>query len=142
MAFMEKSAWLMLGVIGLVGVAYGLFIAGGAPEAWTLAAVRGPLIGTLIAIVTLSVAGHVVLAIQAARGEDDLDAPPDERDWAIHRRAQSISGDVLGAGVIVTILFALGGAPLFWIVHGLIALIVAAEIVKQALTIMGYRRGG
>jgi hypothetical protein len=85
-----------------------------------------------------TIVGRLVLRVTTPRDER---GPPDERDLAIDRRASRVAYFVLmGLALYV------GGFLPFttsgWhIVNAMVASVVIAMFVEQALTVTGYRRG-
>lgn len=140
MSYREKIAWLTL--LGLA-VCYGPYFA---------LTHRSPLLDRPLPNLELmklfamaaggnavwSIVGRLLLRMTTPRDER---GPPDERDLAIDRRASRVAYYVLmGLALYV------GGFLPFttsgWhIVNAMVASVVIAMFVEQALTVTGYRRG-
>ncbi len=140
MPYREKIAWLTL--VGMA-VCYGPYFA------FTY---RSPLLDRPLPNLELmalfawaaggnavwTIVGRLVLRVTTPRDER---GPPDERDLAIDRRASRVAYFVLmGLALYV------GGFLPFttsgWhIVNAMVASVVIALFVEQALTVTGYRRG-
>ena len=136
MSFRERSAWVM----GAVMVATGLFwlrYALGIPADAPAIAQAGPLVPYVIAVVVLSIAAQIVLAVTSPK---DAEQPADERERAAIDRAGHWSGVVLGVAVIHGALqylwYGHGNHLFMWIVGGLIV----AQIADYAFQIFLFRR--
>ncbi|CAB0150774.1 hypothetical protein PSI9734_01213 [Pseudidiomarina piscicola] len=138
MAFREKSAWLMLVVLLLVGgyVAYTGF-------SYYLTAQEVPpflpiVIQLTVSLIAFSVIGQIVLGIAHRRTASE---PADERERLITQRGQAVAGFVLAFAIITSLLhymFHLNGDLLFF--SCLISLVLA-QVFEYAVQIIGYRRG-
>lgn len=139
MPFREKTAWLSL--VGII-IAFGWYFG-------SLALYFGPpdelpgyslslLIPTIIILIIVSVVAAIALALHRP---SDANAPQDERDRNVARRAASIAYSVLVPAVIVAISLAAHGLSTTIVINAVIGAIVLSEIVRCALEILGYRRG-
>ena len=135
-SFEEKSTWIQLLslVVGLGGylVVAGLMLSDGVNA---LPAFVPVFAVSIVLIVAINVAGHVVAAM-VSRSHD-----PDERDRVIGSRAESRSSWILGVGVIgaiIALVLSVGGV---WVAHLLLISLFASEAVKEVLQIVYYRRG-
>lgn len=139
MTFREKIDWLTIGAIVLAFGGYAIAFPWGLSGVPALAAQGGLLILVAAAMTLALTAAAVVLAIHRPR---DANAPADERDRGITRRAATRAYYVLIVGAACC--FALGywTADLAAVLNGLLAAIVAAELVRLASQVGAYRRGG
>ena len=137
MSFREKSAWAMGAVMLLTGLFY-LSIAANMPADAPPIAQVGPLIPYVIAVVVLSIAVQVVLAIRSPK---EADAPADEREKIALDKAGHWSGFVLAVVAIhgaLQYLWTGQGNLLFqWIIGALIL----SQIAEYAFQIWLFRRG-
>ena len=152
MSFREKLAWISLAVTLLIWGSYfvevGLDAAAGRLE-------TGALLGLFVGRVVLSVIVEVVLATAAAlRAPKDADAPADEREQLIALKATNAAYTVLSLGAVLAAitgaLVAVRGAGFlpqtaadvaFVSANGVLFALVAAEVVRSACQIVGFRRG-
>lgn len=136
-SFEEKSAWITLfGLVAVFGVYFLI-------ASWMLSAgatdVVAPfvplfLVITVLLVIVLAV-GHAVAALVSRPDGRD------ERDQEIERRAESHSGWILAAGVLMAafgLALPLGRA---WIANGLLMALVVSEVVNYGLRLYYYRRG-
>jgi hypothetical protein len=140
MPFREKIAWLSLAGIAVCYVPYFALTHRSplldrplpnlelmAMFAW---AAGGNAVWTLV--------GRLLLGMTTPRDER---GPPDERDLAVGRRANTIAYYVL-VGCALYVGCVLPFTTTGWhIVNAMVASVLVAEFVKQVLTVTGYRRG-
>ena len=140
MAYREKLAWLEL--IGRV-IAYGGYFvavamvdpARGAMETLTYVALFGA-----ATAVRLSILGAGWLALRAQMGSEAR-ARPDERDRSIARRGAGIGYYVL-LGLMLWVGVVLPLTDTGWAVaNSALAAIIIAEIVRDLVVVLSYRRG-
>ena len=135
-SFEERSIWIQL--IGL-SVGLGLYFvvaAGMLLDGVTVLAAYMPLFAVAVAVVVaVNAAGHIALAIASRPGG------PDERDRLIGWRAESRSSWILGLGVIVAIGCMIVSVGEAWVAHLLLLSLFIAEVAKNILQIVYYRRG-
>ena len=138
MTFREKIDWLTLAVIALASAWYAMVFPWGLTGHPALAVQGGMLIVVAIAMTIVLTIAAIALAIHRPR---DANAPTDERDRTITRRAATRGYYVLIVGGACC--FALGYATgdLATVLNGLLASIVAAELVRLASQVSAYRRG-
>lgn len=86
-------------------------------------------------MVAVLVVGHTAAAI-ASRPDGR-----DERDRMIEWRAESNSGWLLGAGVLMGITAMVLSVPNVWTAHLLLLSLFLSELLKLVLQIVYYRRG-
>lgn len=135
-SFEEKSVWIML--LGLV-LTFGLyFLAAGLLLAQGVTAVPAYapfLIGAVVLLILISIAGHVVVALTArADGAD-------ERDRLISWRAEHNASWVLGAGAFAAVVALALPVERVWIANGLLLALFLSEVLKHVLQLVYYRRG-
>lgn len=139
MTFQEKSAWVMILALIVSGAFYGLSIYGAAVALADIPPPNG--VGMSIAvviIVAIAIFGHAVAAIG---NPADANAPEDERDRIVVRRAGNLSGALLGVCCILSIMaYAVipHGHMLF---HAIVFGLVLSQVAEYGLTIWYYRRG-
>lgn len=133
----EKSAWVtFLSLTVVFGIYF--FVAAQMLTAGLTDVVAPfvPLfIGVVVLLVVVLVVGHIVAALM---GRPEA---RDERDQMIERRADSSSGWILGAGVLIAafcLALPIGRA---WIANGLLMALVLSEVVNYGLRLFFYRRG-
>jgi Na+-driven multidrug efflux pump len=135
-SFEERSVWIQL--FSMVLILGGYFLA-----AWQMLShgvtVLVPYVPVFAVAVTLMVivmaVGHAAVAI-ASRPEGR-----DERDRLIEWRAESNSGWLVGAGVILGILAMIASVPNVWTAHLLFLSLFLSEVLKCVLQLVYYRRG-
>lgn len=139
MSFHEKSAWVMGAVLLAGAIFYFKTVAEMSDAMGEIAPPVLPLVvAYIIAIVVLSIIGHVLIAITKPSEADDT---MDERDRIIASRAGSFSGVLLGIGVLTGLggyLFNYDGNQLFHIAFGAMMI---ASLGEYASKIWHYRRG-
>lgn len=139
MSFHEKSAWVMGAVMVLGAAFYFNTVIGMSAEMGEIAPPLLPMVIVyIIAIVILSILGHILVAITKPSEADDT---MDERDRIISARAGAFSGVLLAIGVISALgnyLIFYDGNMLFHIAFGALML---AQFGEYAARITLYRRG-
>lgn len=135
-SFEEKSVWIQL-ISLIVGLGAYFVVAGSMLFGGVSVLVAYmPLFAVAVAfIVAVNVAGHIALAV-AGRTDG-----PDERDRLIRWRAESSSSWILGAGVIVAIGCMTLSVGEVWVAHLLLLSLFIAEVAKDIVQIVYYRRG-
>lgn len=137
-SFHEKSAWIMGGLLAIIGSWYARSVVSASLEA-------GEVVGPDIKLISLATAGliiasivsHVIVSVINAEDADDT---VDERDSQILNKSGNISGYVLGVGVFAGLwhyFFQQDGNLLF---HILVGSLILAQIADYALKIVFYRR--
>jgi|APGre2960657468_1045069.scaffolds.fasta_scaffold02290_5 hypothetical protein len=136
MSFEERSVWIQL--ISMLLVLSGYFyiawqmLSQGVLEVIAYAAVfivAGVFTGLIIA------AGHIAVAIASRHHGRD------ERDRLIEWRAESYSGWVLAAGVLVSVTGMALSWPNAWTANLLLFSLFLAEVLKFTLQLVLHRRG-
>ncbi len=144
MSFHEKSNALMLAAMVLVyGVYFALVL--GQPlmtgaqintETGLLMS-NGLMLGSVVALVAIAIAGHVLIAVLAPKEADKHD----ERDKLIEMRGNQRGGFVMAFCAVCAMGLAMIAAAHFWIVNLILAGLVLGEIVKAVSKLVDYRRG-
>jgi hypothetical protein len=98
-----------------------------------------PLALYIVALTVLQVVLHVVIA---ARAPDEARAPQDEREKSIAWRGTTVGYYVLICSVVLTMASVHLGFDAFYLVNGMFAALVLAEVVKWSTQIVLLRRGG
>lgn len=139
MAFKEKLAWVTL---GSMLIAYGAYF-----TKLTSAARAGPppMMNMLIWFAGITIAQVIAIAIVTAvlaiLAQREANAPADERDRAIARRAGNSAYYVLMVGVILVGVVMPFSEPAWKIINAALLSLVVAEAVRYILIILSYRRG-
>jgi hypothetical protein len=89
----------------------------------------------VILMVIVMISGYIAVTI-ASRPEGR-----DERDRLIEWRAESNSGWLVGAGVLVGITGMVFAVPNVWIAHLLLLSLFLSTVLKLVLQLVYYRRG-
>ena len=139
MAFREKLAWLTLTTMliaygvyfGIVGPAVGFGRNGLIDVIWSFGLVAA-------AHAIAMIVGSIIIAVTATK---EAQAPADERDQAISRRASTIGYYVLLVGMILVGVVMPFSAPPWKIINVALAAIVLAELIRDSIILMSYRRG-
>ncbi|MBA4761198.1 hypothetical protein [Sphingomonas sp.] len=137
MAFREKIAWVSFLSTVLIWGAFFVILALVPHQARGLA-MLGPFIVATVAQAAVMIAAATIWAISAPK---EANAPADERDRAVGRRATGIAYFtlILGlVGVIVWLHFGLHGPDTIFALAGAFIL---AEAVRFGATALGYRKG-
>ena len=137
MSFREKSAWIFLISISLVGGFYFLHVP------WSLAPAANPhLVRALFycigALLVIEGVGHLVIALLAP---EEARAPRDERERFIDLRATRVAHYIYVAGSLLAVSMIHHGANAVFMGFGVLLAFMIAEIVKYALRILYHRRG-
>ncbi|HTJ45223.1 MAG TPA: hypothetical protein VL463_24120 [Kofleriaceae bacterium] len=130
--FQEKSLWITLFANVLVYAYY----------FWRVLAIGrdparvGVLFGqTVIALIVIMAAGHIVLAVRQKPERKD------ERDRTIAMRASRNAFYVLSTGAWAALGVAAMSFEPFWIAHAILGAIVLAEVTRTGSQLVYYRRG-
>lgn len=138
MTFHEKSRWIALCanllVWGWYFVTLSRALAAGAPDVPWMIAMTIPVI---IALTVIHVVAHIVVALLKP---SEAEAPMDEREKDIARRAQAQAYNLLAVGIFI----AIGSTLYYWntliAVNAVLFAFILAETVRYALEIAAYRR--
>lgn len=138
MSFEEKSTWAVLGTFVLVYGWYFLNISSAlAVQDVADIEYKPTLVATLVGLIVISIATHILMAILSPRDADKAD----ERDRAINLRGEYTGGFVVSTTAMAAILLAVLELPHFWIANLLLLGLVAAELLTDVVKIYCYRRG-
>ena len=137
MTFHEKSAWITLVAIVLVGGAYFLHVP------WTLRPEFDPILWKgfvycLVAFLAFEVVGHLVLALRSPR---EARAPRDERERLIDLKAIRLAAYVYVVGSFAAVFTLHHGANGLAIANLVLLAFVLAQIVNYTARIAYHRRG-
>ncbi len=99
-----------------------------------------PLLAMLVGVVAATVVAVVVISVRSARRNEPVDEE-DERDRLIDMRGDQVGSYVLVGAAVAGIGLALAEAQFFWIANGVLALTVAAGIVRCAVVLNAHLRG-
>ena len=138
MAFREKIDWLSFAVILLGFSAYFWIFPYGVGDREGLAAQAGLLIALAIIFTIVMPIVATLLALMRPR---DANAPADERDRNITRRASGIAYYVLIVGLAGCFALAHITRDLVLVLNAVLAAAVVAELVRLGLQIRFYRTG-
>jgi len=138
MTFREKIDWLTIGVIALAFGWYAAVYPWGLSGVPALAAQGGLLFVVAIAMTLVLTIAAIALAIHRPR---DANAPADERDRDITRRAATRAYYVLIVGAVCCFGIGYWTADLAAVLNGLLASVVLAELVRLAGQVAAYRTG-
>ncbi|RUO31431.1 hypothetical protein CWE12_00045 [Aliidiomarina sedimenti] len=138
MAFQEKSAWIMLGI--LLVLAAGYFIQVGQLSAAAGEVINPQLAAVVkftVAIIVWSVISHVALALFWPK---DAQQKLDERERRIHDRAGHLSGLVLGFGLVTALgyFLVIGNANVLFYMG--FASLILSQLSEYVFRIFNYRR--
>lgn len=135
-SFEEKSVWIQLvataGVLGAYFLVAGRMYAVGVRHLVPYVPLFAVAVVALVAVLAV---GHIA-AVVAHRPDG-----PDERDRLIGWRAESNSGWILAAGVILAIMGMIASYDDVLIAHLLLLSLLASQITAFVLQIVYYRRG-
>ena len=137
MAFREKIAWVAFLSTVLIWGAFFIILVQTPHQARGLA-MLGPFIVATIAQAAVMIVAATIWAIGAPK---EANAPADERDRAVGRRATGIAYFTLILGVVAVIVwlhFGLHGPDTIFALAGAFIL---AEAVRFGTTALGYRKG-
>lgn len=138
MSFQEKSTWTMGAIMVMVYGWYFAVVFGRVGEQDVAEIVYRPLmLTTVLALVVLAAASHILIAI-AAPGEADR---ADVRDREINRYGEYVGGYVLGVAALVALGMAMFEVDHFWIANVILLGLVLSELVSLGTKVVLYRRG-
>ena len=138
MSFEEKGTWVYTVVTAGTYLAYVSIILGRA-ENVPLAEVSyvSTMLWTIGLAVSLSIVGHIAVAISKLSEADKHDA----RDREIYRFGEYIGGIVLGVGLLLPLGLTLAEFAHFWIANAIFLLFVVSSMTSSVVKIVAYRRG-
>jgi uncharacterized membrane protein len=138
MTFREKIDWLTIGAIVLAFSWYAAAYPWGLGGVPALAAQGSLLFVMAIAMTLVLTVATIALAIHRPR---DANAPADERDRSITRRAATRAYYVLIVGAACCFAIGYWTADLAAVLNGLLASVVIAELTRLATQVAAYRTG-
>ena len=134
----EKSAWLALVAMLVAYVPFFAFAAVSPPGPPPYLRVLAALAAVSVLRLLILGVGHLIFRL---RSPQDARAPADERDRAIARKAASAAYYLLMAATLAVGCFMPFYTAGWDIVRATLLAVVAIEIVRCALIVVGYRRG-
>ena len=137
MAFREKSAWAMATVMTIAALYYLNMVVSASRETQSTAPPLAIMIGYVILVVVGSVVAQTTLALASPK---EASAPADERERTIIQSAGNMSGNVLGVGVVTSLLLFLHYGNGFLLFHMIMGSLIVAQIAEYGLQIMFLRQ--
>lgn len=138
MSFHEKSAWAMFAImLAVYGWYFVVLFDRLDDQELREVAYRGMLLTTVLALVFVAIASHVVLAVINPKETERADV----RDREINRFGEYVGGYVLGAAAAVALFMAVLETDHFWIANMILAGMVLSELVSLGTRLVLYRRG-
>ncbi len=143
MTFNEKSAWVMVLAL-LIGTGILAFLINGTmeyhsqiPAEASRMIVLGPFVVFIIALIFMSIFGHIVIALFAPK---DANSSDDERDKLVKLQASKYSGIVLG--VMLNLLLV---SYFIWdfnglLFYGILVSLIASQLTEYILQLIFYKR--
>ena len=149
MSFEEKVTWVNTMTTVIVVAVYA-WVVGGQVADYPVAdiAYQTPMLVSVGAIIALTIAGVIAMAIGTAIGAeitgegsvDDIDRK-DERDVQISRRGDLVGYYVSSAFMIGALALTMLDYAHFWIAHAIFAGLVVAGLTGSVVKLVSYRRG-
>lgn len=137
MAFREKIAWVaFLSTLLIWGAFFAVLLV--VPHQARGMAMLGPFIAATLAQAVLMIAAAVSWAV---RSPGEANAPADERDRAVGRRATGFAYSALVLGVVAVIVWLHLGLHGPDTIFALAGAFILAEAVRFGATAIGYRGG-
>jgi len=137
MSFREKMAWVMLVALAAASVAYFVPMWSVTREAGFIAPASTALgVISVFILVAIAVVGAIIAALSDVKSAN---AEADERERGIISIAENVGATVLGAGVVLIIVLAHLLDGIAWVVPGLVAALVASQIVTYVVQLCLYR---
>lgn len=138
MAFKEKIAWAaLISTLVIWGAYFSLVVAHGGSG--------HPRVSLMVAFIACAVLQAVVMAgvatLAAILSPGDANAPADERDRAISRRATSFAYYFVLSAIFALIVVLHMGMTIIQTIFTLFAIVVVAEAIHYGAQVIGYRRG-
>ena len=135
-SFEEKSVWVQLVSMVFVFGSYLVKATGMLSEGITNLMAFVPLfLSAVLLLVTILVAGHIVVAIAGGSEESD------ERDRLIGWRAESRSSWILSVGVLAALAGLIMSVETVLIAHLLLFSMLLTDVAKYVFQIVYYRTG-
>ena len=137
MSFQEKSSWIMLAILVILGTVY-FYLVGAMSSQGHLAVPNIPiLILFTIGIIVFATIGHLFIALHSPK---DANEKLDERDKQIAYRSSYFSGGLFGFLVITSLILYLlfrSGEILFYTIF---ASLIISQLFEYTIKIYLYRR--
>ncbi len=139
MPYREKTAWLSLIAMAIAFGPYFAFAAASSRPGEAVPNLRQLTLFAVAALVHLLIVGvgHLYLGRVFPQ---DARMPPDERDRAIMRRSLGSAYYVLLAGMILVGCVMPFNSRGWSIINAAVAMIVAAEVLRNGVIVLNYRR--
>lgn len=138
MSFREKSAWVMAVLTGGAGLWYLQKLVMLSPSLAQTPAPLGLLLRYVIGLVIVSVIAQIALAVMTP---EEADAPADERERAVLRRAGSWSGDVLAMGILAALAWFVARGDGNLLFHMVFFSLIVAQVCDYLVQGVLLRRG-
>lgn len=138
MSFREKSAWVMAVLTGGAGLWYLQKLVMLSPTLAQTPAPLGLLLRYVIGLVIVSVIAQIALAVMTP---EEADAPADERERAVLRRAGSWSGDVLAMGILAALAWFVARGDGNLLFHMVFFSLIVAQVCDYLVQGVLLRRG-
>ena len=139
MAFQEKMAWAMVGILTVTGALYYAWVFWATTQ---LGHLPPPILPFLVVYVVLIIVAAALMAAGfAITNPSEANAPLDERERLIQFKSAAQSGRVFGFLIVVGLIdFAVfqNGNRFF---HIAFAALIISQILEYGLTVLFYRRG-
>lgn len=132
MSFQVKSAWVMAFVMTAAGLFY-FHAVREASQALGATAPPAVVIAFVILVVAAAVVAQVLLVVSSPK---EAQAPTDERDRQVFRRAGHWSGQALATGVVLSLGYYLVYADGNMLFHLIMASLIVSQIAEFALQIV------
>jgi len=134
--FKENIQWLtLISVAGINGYYFLRVLPTAGPD------ITGEQIVLFASMVVLLVVITIVGAIALVSMEKFREPEDDERDKLIALKGNSIAGWVLTVGVFLAMYCSWSSPGNFWVMHVLLASLVASQLADSAVRIFHYRMG-
>lgn len=137
-SFREKSAWVMALLTAAGGLWYLEKLVALSPSLSQTPAPLGLILRYVIGMVIVSVIAQIALAVMTP---NEAEAPADERERAVLRRAGSWSGDVLAAGILAALAWFVARGDGNLLFHMAFASLIIAQVCEYLVQGVLLRRG-
>ncbi len=136
-SYKELSAWIMSGALILAGSLYAFVLNAVWKETGEWVVPLVPFVAMTVVLIFLSIFGHLIGALFTRSRANDVS---DERDKAIRQKSGNISGNILGASVLMVLLGSLMNQNAFLLFHAVFACVLMSQIAEYVLQIVFYRQ--
>jgi hypothetical protein len=128
--------WLtLISVAGIYGYYFAKVLPAAGPD------ITADQIALFVSMVVLLVVINIIGAIVLVAWEKSGEPEADERDRLIALKGNSIAGWVLTAGVFLAMWCSWTSPGNFWVMHTLLASLVASQLAGSSVRIFHYRMG-